>query len=198
MRSLVYYVGASLDGYIAAPDGSPDALPTESDVLEYIADEHPDTVPTHMREQAGVDGPPQHFDTVIMGRRTYEPARAIGMTSPYAHLRQIVVSTAMASCDDAVRVVTDPIAVVDELKRQDGLDIWLAGGGRLAGSLLPHIDRIVLKTYPVLFGSGVPVVSGPHDPTSFARVDLQRFASGAVVTTYERRQMAARARPTVR
>lgn len=187
MRALVYYVGASLDGYIAAPDGRPDALPMEPDVLAYIAAEHPDTVPTHVREQAGIHGPPRHVDTVIMGRRTYEPALEIGVTSPYAHLRQIVVSTTMAAVDDAVQVVADPIAAVTELKRGPGLDLWLAGGGRLAGSLLPHIDRIVVKTYPVLFGNGVPIVSGAYDPTRFARVDLRQFASGAVVTTYERR-----------
>ncbi|MBX7159415.1 MAG: dihydrofolate reductase family protein [Acidimicrobiia bacterium] len=197
MRSLVYYVGASLDGYIAAPDGSPDAFPMEPDVLEYIATEHPDTVPTHMRERAGIHGPPRHFDTVIMGRRTYEPALAAGITSPYSHLQQIVVSTTMKTTDSTVRVVSDPSAVVDELKAGSGRDIWLAGGGRLAGSVLAHVDRIVIKTYPVVFGDGIPIVSGTYAPMSLTLAEVRHFDSGAVVTTYERRQPDAPDRDAV-
>ncbi|MFG3013690.1 hypothetical protein ACGFZB_25230 [Streptomyces cinerochromogenes] len=38
-----------------------------------------------------------------------------------------------------------------------GLDIWLCGGGRLAGTLWPEIDELLIKTYPVVAGTGIPV-----------------------------------------
>jgi hypothetical protein len=37
MRKLTDYVGSSLDGFIAAPDGSIDAFPVTEDVIEFMA-----------------------------------------------------------------------------------------------------------------------------------------------------------------
>ena len=48
--------------------------------------------------------------------------------------------------DLPVEVVSDdPLARVRELKAEEGLDIWLVGGGTLAHALLPEVDRLVLK-----------------------------------------------------
>jgi hypothetical protein len=41
MRKLTYYVGATLDGFIADPAGDPSFLPIEPDVIEAMAAEHP-------------------------------------------------------------------------------------------------------------------------------------------------------------
>src|SRR3712207_8366055 len=91
-----------------------------------------------------------------MGRRTYDPALRLGITSPYAHLRQVVVSRTLESPDPDVTVVRDdPVGAVRALKQEDtGLDVYLAGGGQLAGELLPEIDRLVAKVYPVVAGAG--------------------------------------------
>lgn len=35
--------------------------------------EYPETVPTHMRAPLGIDAPNNHFDTLLMGRATYQP-----------------------------------------------------------------------------------------------------------------------------
>lgn len=40
------------------------------------------------------------------------------------------------------------------------LDIYLAGGARLAGAVLPEIDRFVVKLYPVVAGDGHPMLAG--------------------------------------
>jgi hypothetical protein len=74
MRKLTYYLGSSLDGFIAAPDGSIDAFPVTQDVIEFMAADYPETLPTHLREQLGVTAPGRRFDTVVMGRNTYAPA----------------------------------------------------------------------------------------------------------------------------
>ena len=58
------------------------------------------------------------------------------MTSPFAHLRQFVVSSTLPDAEDpAVTIVrTDPRAVVRSLKEEEGQDIWLCGGGTLAAN----------------------------------------------------------------
>src|SRR5690606_9468358 len=94
MRKLTYYVGASIDGYIAGPGGEVDFYPVAGDMMEWINARYPETVPRHIRELVGlpVDTPNQRWDTLVMGRGTYDPALEIGIASPYPHMKQYVVS----------------------------------------------------------------------------------------------------------
>jgi dihydrofolate reductase len=188
MRKIVYFVAATIDGYIAAPDGSWEFFGIHEDVTEFMNTRYPETVPTHIRAHFGVDGPNQVFDTVLMGRNTYEPALREGITSPYAHLEQIVFSrTLTESPDPAVRVVADdPLDFARKLKEQPGKDIWLAGGGNLAGQVLPAVDELVVKLNPLIAGDGIPLAATGFDPHRFAIIDVTPLASGVVVLRYRR------------
>jgi dihydrofolate reductase len=195
MRPLTYYVGATIDGYIAAPDGDVDVFDPGEDVLAWITEEHADLLPTAVRDALGLDDSTVEFDTVVMGRRTYEPALLAGCTSPYRHLDQHVVSTTLAGdLDPTVHIVReDPLGLVRTLKASPGKGIFLAGGGVLAGQLLPAIDRIILKTYPLVIGSGVPVIATGFADVGLRLIGTRTFASGAVATTYERDVVTAHA-----
>ncbi|WP_448641969.1 dihydrofolate reductase family protein [Geodermatophilus sp. URMC 63] len=189
MRTLTYYVGTTLDGYIAAPDGSFDFFPVDRALLDAIGERFPETLPTHVREQLGITASGERFDTVVMGRATYTPALEVGITSPYAHLDQYVVSTTLpAGPDPRVRVVAeDPVGLVRRLKAEPGAGIWLAGGGRLAGALLPEIDQLVLKRYPIVLGAGIPVIAaGQSRPWHFTVTDDHPLGEGATITTCTR------------
>ena len=190
MRDLTYYVGMTLDGFIAGPNDEVDFYPLADDHSAHMNGLYPEVVPTHVRRAVGIDDAPNRtFDTVVMGRRTYDPALEAGITSPYAHLRQVVVSRSMdAPADPAVEIVRDdPRARVRELKHEDGLGIYLAGGGRLAGELLPEIDRLIVKKYPVVAGSGVPAFVAGFAPTLFDLEDVRTFSNGCAVLSYRRR-----------
>ncbi|MFF3228645.1 dihydrofolate reductase family protein [Nocardia suismassiliense] len=186
MRKLVYFVGMSLDGYIAGPDGGIDFYPLPEDFTGWIGQDYPETLPTHARSYFGVaaDAPNQKFDTLVMGRGTYEPGLAIGVTSPYAHMRQYVVSTTLGRIDDpAVELVEqDPVALVQQLKKEEGLDIWLAGGGKLAAALLGEIDEMIIKSYPVVAGTGIPAFAGEFRPILFTPTGRREFSNGNQVT----------------
>ncbi len=190
MRKLVYYVGVSLDGYIAGPQGQFDFYPVADDMMAWIVERYPDSVPTHMRAPLGlpVDGPNKVWDTLVMGRGTYEPGLAVGTDSPFNHLKQYVFSSTLRPVDNPqVEIVdTDAVELVRELKQQDGLDIWLCGGGNLAGQLIGEIDQLVVKSYPVLAGDGVPMFSGNFEPTRFAVTERREFSSGAQVSWFDR------------
>ncbi|MQA97504.1 MAG: hypothetical protein GEV11_23785 [Streptosporangiales bacterium] len=120
-----------------------------------------------------------------MGRGTYEPGLAIGITSPDAHLRQYVVSTTQEELDPAVPIVReDPVGLVRRLKAEDGLDIWLGGGGKLAATLRDEIDELILKRNPLVLGSGIPLFDGPFAPQTFVPADSRDFDSGLGITRF--------------
>ncbi|XVQ11292.1 dihydrofolate reductase family protein [Spirillospora sp. CA-255316] len=186
MRGLTYFIGASLDGFIAGPGGSiADFFPLPDGMLDLLVQEYPDTIPTHLHASLGAE-PNGRFDTVVMGRGTYEPGLREGVTSPYGHLRQYVVSGGMDSAPDpAVELIRDdPAAAVRALKREDGAGIWLAGGAALAGTLRDEIDEMVVKVYPIVLGSGTPMFTAPFDPGRLTFAGHRTVAGGAAVMTY--------------
>ncbi|SDH92010.1 Dihydrofolate reductase [Sinosporangium album] len=197
MRKLVYYIGVTIDGRIAGPGGEFDFLPLGGDEDEgaaaysaWMLEHYPETIPTHGRIPLGLtDAPNVHFDTVVMGLGTYRPALDAGITNPYAHLRQYVVSTTLGvGPDPEVTVVDgDPLTLVRSLKQEEGKDIWLCGGGKLAGTLMPEIDRLVVKSYPIVAGAGIPAIDGGFDPVHFTVTDRRLFGNGVTVTCSTRR-----------
>ena len=191
MRKLVYLVASTIDGFIADPGGldpsGPDGFfSTEQDYLDHLVSEYPETLPGQLRPVLGIQGENRHFDTVVMGRATYELGVPVGMTSPYPQLRQYVVSRTMVERPDpAVEVIRgDPLAAVRELKQGDGKDIWLCGGGKLAAALRPELDELVVKLHPVAVGSGVPLFDGAFQPVRFQLVDRHSCPSGVLFLTY--------------
>ena len=188
MRELVYYVAVSIDGFIADAEGGFDAFLVEGDHSSLVLGEYADALPMHVHQALGSEPPGTRFDTVVMGWNTLVPALEAGIGSPYPHLRQLVASREPREHDPAITLTSDPLRDVRALKEKDGLDIWLCGGGELAGTLLPEIDRLVLKRNPLVFGSGIHVFgNAPGGPQTFQLASVRPFASGVVVEEYTRR-----------
>ncbi|GAA2530867.1 dihydrofolate reductase family protein [Pilimelia columellifera] len=191
MRELTYYVAVTIDGFIAAPDGDFGFFPLRGNHLTGLIKEFPETMPVHLRAALGLtDISARQFDTVLMGRRTYEPAARAGLTSAYPHLDQHVFSRTMREAPDpSVTLVNeDPVAYVRRLKQRSGLGIWLCGGSDLAGALLPELDQLILKVNPVLIGSGRPLFNRQFEVQQFTFMGTQAYDSGVVVQRYRRTQ----------
>jgi dihydrofolate reductase len=103
-------------------------------------------------------------------------------------MKQYVFSSTLDPADypEVEIVATDPAEMVRELKQRNGLDIWLCGGAKLAGSLIDEIDELVIKSYPVLAGSGIPLLAGEFRPTLFTPRRRQEFSNGTQVTWFDR------------
>ncbi|KRF09486.1 riboflavin biosynthesis protein RibD [Arthrobacter sp. Soil782] len=191
MRNLVYYVAVSVDGYIADPTGGFDAFLVEGDHASVVFGEYADALPAHAHAALKIKPPNTRFDTVIMGWNTLTPALDSGITSPYPHLRQVVASRHPRDVDHAITLTDAPLATVRSLKQEDGLDIWLCGGGELAGALLSEIDHLVLKRNPVIFGSGIPMFgNAPYKPRAFDLTGTRSFESGVVIEEHVSRGRA--------
>jgi dihydrofolate reductase len=190
MRNLVYYVACTVDRFIARADGSFDFFLSEGKHLADLFTAYPETVPGHLREALGVTAGNQVFDTVLMGRRTYEVGIPLGVTSPYPHLKQFVFSKSLAASPDpdVTLVSGDPVALVRRLKSQAGKAIWLCGGGELAAALSPEIDELILKVNPVLLGAGIPLFARAIEKADLELASGKVYENGFVLLHYRLRR----------
>ncbi|MFE0510276.1 dihydrofolate reductase family protein [Streptomyces sp. NPDC058964] len=194
MRKLTYFIACSIDGFIGDPKGDASSMFgfLDEEFLGYLTSTYPETIAAQGRGPLGVEGAEnKHFDTVIQGRGSYRLALDIGVTSPYGHLREYVASRSLGtSPDPAVTLIDgDLVAAVRELKAEAGdLGIWLCGGSQLAGALLDEIDELVIKTYPQVYGSGMPMFGSGFAVTDFALESVRTFGNGVLVRTYSRKR----------
>jgi dihydrofolate reductase len=170
MRRVRYRVAASLDGYIAGPSGEVDWIVSDSAV-------------NWSEVYAG-------FDTVLLGRRTYELTRKPGAPPWPAGWRIYVFSSTLPSGDQGGVTVVSAVntaSTVKALQAEDGKDIWLFGGGALAGSLLVAglVDVVEVALVPVLLGGGVPLVATGLLRTRLRLTHSQSNPSGVVSLRYE-------------
>src|ERR1700759_796020 len=142
MRRLRYSVAMSLDGFIAGPNGEYDWIVIDSD-FDWKA----------LYAQ---------FDTLLMGRRSYDVMRDRGMSPTSMGMKAVVVSTTLIPDQhrDVTVIGSNVLEAVSALKAEPGKNIWLSGGGVLFRHLLDAglVDGIDLAVVPVLLGSGVPLV----------------------------------------
>ncbi|MFF3483433.1 dihydrofolate reductase family protein [Streptomyces sp. NPDC002701] len=194
MRKLTYFIACSIDGFIGGPDGDAAAMVrfVDEEFLEFLKTEYPETMPTHGRSAMGFDDlENQKYDTIVQGRASYDLALDAGVTSPYAHLREYVASrTLKESPDPNVEIVADDlVGKVRELKAEDGdLGVYLCGGAQIAGELIDEVDELVIKTYPIVLGSGMPMFGSGFAVTEFTLGEVRTFKNGAVVRTYTRKR----------
>lgn len=167
MRKVIYSVAASLDGYIAGPDGEFDWIPEEPEIdwgafLE-------------------------RFDTVLVGRGTWEVLAREG-PGPTAGMRTLVFSTTLEEVhDDRVTLVREGAEdAVRRLREEEGKEIWLMGGGVLFGSLLDAglVDEIEVAVVPVLLGSGIPLLPDRDERTVLELLDSTVYPSGIASLRY--------------
>ena len=188
MRSIVYYVASTLDGFIAREDGSFDGFLWDDQYGADLFERFPETFPAHLQP---ADAPPvenKHFDTVLMGRKTYGVGLREGITNPYPTLVQYVFSRTMEeSPDEHVTLVAEHVEeTVRALKQEPGKAIWLCGGADLAATLFDAnlVDTLIVKLNPVVFGTGIPLIGKGIEPTALTLIENNVYQSGHVLLQY--------------
>ncbi|MBT2439076.1 dihydrofolate reductase family protein [Streptomyces sp. ISL-36] len=195
MRKLTYFIACTIDGFIGDPKG--DATSTygyvAGEYLDFLKTEYPETIAAPGWPVVGLDpdSENQHFDTVIQGLNSYRIGLDVGVTSPYRHLRELVATRSLTeSPDPNVELIADDlVGRVRELKAEDGaLDIWLCGGSTIAGELIDEIDELIIKTYPQVYGSGMPMFGTDFAVRDFELGAVRTFDNGVLVRTYTRKR----------
>jgi len=188
MRKLIYYVATTLDGFIANEDGSFEGFSWDEIFMADLLAVFPETIPAHLKEQSSSQDQNKIFDTVLMGRKTYEVALQQGITNPYPTLDQYVFSREMEnSQDENITLVSEnAIKMVQSLKNKQGKAIWLCGGADLAGQMLEEnlIDSLIVKLNPVIFGSGIPLFSGGVQSKDLKLTESKAYKGGHMMLYY--------------
>ena len=170
MPEVVYYVAASIDGYIATADGGVEWL----DPFQRGSDDH-----GFGELYASVDG-------LLMGSRTYEfalshpPWRSPDKPSWIFSRRELPIAhpSVTLTSDDLVQL----LGSLQGLKR-----LWLLGGGRLAASFRRQglITHCIISVIPVVLGGGIPLFADAPGQDSLRLLDAKSYSSGIVQLSYE-------------
>jgi dihydrofolate reductase len=168
------FIAASLDGYIARPDG---------DIGWLLQRDDPD-------EDHGYTAFIADKDVIVMGRNSYE--KVLGFeTWPYDR-PVLVLSKRLAGAPVPDRLQGQlrfadmaPVEAMRELERQGVRRVYV-DGGRVVQAFLRErlIDDMVITTAPVLIGSGRPLFGELPKDIGLELVASRSFPSGLVQSTY--------------
>jgi dihydrofolate reductase len=169
VRELRYSVAASLDGYIAGPNGEFDWIVVDPEI-------------DFEQMYAGFSG-------LVMGRRSYEVfvATGGGVGTP---LPTYVYSRTLPDGErEGVTFVRDAVSHARALKNTgDGKPLWLWGGGELFRQLAEAglVDGIEVAVIPILLGGGVPLLPAPGPRLSLRLRDHRVFTTtGTLLLAYD-------------
>ena len=167
------FVGASVDGFIARPNGDLDWLPAGGG------------------EPHGYDEFMATIDAIVIGRKTFETVLTFEAW-PYADKRVVVLSgrpvdlSAAAARGDVVEQMGGPPAeIVSRLAAGGAHHIYVDGGITIQGFLRAGlIQRLVITRVPVLIGEGIPLFGALPRDVRLRHVGTRHYPSGLVQSEY--------------
>ncbi|PKV50286.1 dihydrofolate reductase [Aquimarina sp. MAR_2010_214] len=177
MKKIIYYVASSLDGFIAGKN---------DDISKFIL------------QGRGVEkyqSDLTKFDTVIMGRKTYEFGYQYGLKPgqpAYPNMEHHIFSNSLKidNLSKVVKIEKIDTDRVNEIRQNAKTDIYLCGGGQFAGWLLENglIDQLKLKLNPVVLGSGTKLFGTSSTNESWVLTDKESFSDGLQILTYDKKR----------
>lgn len=165
------FIGTSVDGYIARPDGGLDWLPAGGG------------------EPHGYDEFIASVDAIVIGRNTFETVLSFDPW-PYGDQRVVVLSHQTLDTSAARGVVEQmsgsPAEIVGKLAATGAQHLYVDGGLTIQGFLdAGLVDRLIITRVPVLIGSGVPLFGPLSRDLRLRHIATRHFPSGLVQTEYE-------------
>jgi dihydrofolate reductase len=181
MRKVILQMSVSLDGFVAATDGShPWGYEGENEALRRWK---LDTL-----HNAGAH---------LMGRVSYQDMATVWPTSdseyavPMNDIPKIVFSKTLQTADwPESRIASGDLAdEIAQIKREPGNDVIAHGGADFARALcrLGLVDEYRLLIQPAALGTGMPLFTELRDPLALEVTDVQRFDTGTVLHVYRPR-----------
>ena len=168
MRKIILFIATSLDGYIAREDGAIDWLFTDADYgYKHFYDS---------------------IDTTVMGNTTYKQALTFGEFPFKEKINYVFTRQAPKAKDERVTFISEDIATFGAaLKKQEGKDIWLVGGGQINEAFRQAglIDELIISIHPIILGKGIPLFGDSSTISNLKMLSHEIYPSGLVQIRYQ-------------
>ena len=174
------FIAASVDGYIARPDGALDWLRghdgAESD-------------PGDGGEEHGYAAFMASVDALALGRKTFEKVLTFGAW-PYAGKRVVVLSSGAPSVPDELRDAVEvldlaPEALLRYLGAAGVRRVYVDGGDTIQRFLRAGLlEELIVTRAPVLLGAGIPLFGSLPTDVRLTHVRTEAYANGLVQSRY--------------
>jgi dihydrofolate reductase len=190
MRSLVYFMHASLDGFVAGTKGEMNWITVDDEIFDFVST---------ITEQA---------DTALYGRVTYQMMEAYWPTAGekpnaskhdkehsvwYKNVSKVVLSTTMneTGLRNTKVISNNLLENINQLKQSgDGgsKNILIFGSPRASHSLLQLglIDEYWIFVNPILLAQGIPLFKYVTNSVKLKLVESKTFTSGVVALHYRK------------
>ena len=174
------FIAASVDGYIALPDGD----------IDWLTDPPPE--PRHVPAQPGEHPPPDYeqltagVSHLVMGRGTYEKVLTFD-SWPYEAFRVLVLSTTLpADADPRITVLRSTTEAQQLLDAEDPTGVYV-DGGQVLTDFLRHdlVDELTITRAPVVLGRGLRLFHDLPEQVRLVHRGTASLGAGMVSTRYD-------------
>jgi dihydrofolate reductase len=165
------FIGTSVDGFIARPNGDLDFLPAGGGephgYIEFMAS----------------------VDAIVIGRKTFETVLAFE-TWPYGDKRVVVLSSQLLDLSGVHGGVVEqmsgpPAEIVSKLEASGAHHLYVDGGITIQRFLRAGlVQRLIITRVPVLIGDGIPLFGTLSRDVRLHHVATQCYPSGLVKSEY--------------
>ncbi len=185
MRNLIFFMHASLDGFVAGPNGEMNWIKLDEELFDFVAT---------MTDTA---------DTALYGRVTYDMMQSYWPKAGeqpnatkhdkehsawYNKVSKVVLSTTMNESGlTNTKVISDELTEnINKIKNQGGKNILIFGSPGASNSLLALglIDEFWLFVNPIILGRGKPLFTGINEAIKLKFAESKTFACGVIALHY--------------
>jgi|SRR5271169_1443429 len=170
--TVTVFVGTSVDGFIARPNGALDFLPAGGG------------------EPHGYDEFMASVDALVIGRKTFETVLAYPVW-PYGDKRVVVLSSRPVELSAVRGAVVEqmsgaPEEIVSKLAASGVRHVYVDGGITIQGFLRAGlVQRLIITRVPVLIGDGIPLFGTLPGDVRLRHVATQHYPSGLIKSEYQ-------------
>jgi dihydrofolate reductase len=169
--TISVFIGTSVDGFIARPNGDLDFLPEGGG------------------EPHGYNEFIASVDAIVIGRNTFEKVLTLGPW-PYGDKRVVVLSGRAVDLSAArgglvEQMAGPPAQIVSRLASTGAHHLYIDGGITIQRFLCAGlIQRLIITRVPVLIGDGIPLFGTLPCDVRLRHVATRNYPSGLVQSEY--------------